>query len=312
MAGEKILVVDDDPDIRDVLRITLEAEGYQVLEAGDGEEALRMVRQSTPHLLIVDFVMPRLNGHEVCSVLKKDLLLRHLPVIMLTGKGETSDKVRGMEAGADDYVVKPFEPKELLVRVKTLMRRTASALDANPLTRLPGNVSIANEISARIDKNEFFAVCYIDLDQFKSLNDRYGFTRGDQVISETARILLQAVETFGDSNDFVGHEGGDDFVVVTSPQKAETICQKIVTDFDIASPTFYNEEDRKQGYLMGLDRKGKRVKVPLVTVSIGIVTNESRRIEHVAEVGEIGAELKHYAKSLEGSKFVKERRQEEK
>ena len=312
MAGETILVVDDDPDIRDVVRIALEAEGYQVLEAPDGETALRMVRQSTPHLLIVDFVMPRLNGHEVCAVLKKDILLRHLPIIMLTGKGETSDKVRGMEAGADDYIVKPFEPKELLVRVKTLMRRTASDLDANPLTKLPGNVSIASEISTRIEKSEPLAVCYVDLDQFKSLNDQYGFERGDRLISETAKILIQVVEELGDPNDFVGHEGGDDFVVVTSPQKAEFICRKIVSNFDAASPTFYNEEDRKRGYLMGLDRQGKRVKIPLVTVSIGIVTNESRRISHVAEVGEIGAELKHYAKSLKGSKFVKERRQEEK
>lgn len=311
MAGEKILIVDDDPDIRDVLRITLEAEGYRILEAGDGEEALRVVRQSTPHLLIVDYVMPRLNGHEVCAVLKKDLLLRHLPIIMLTGKGETADKVRGMEAGADDYVVKPFEPKELLVRVKTLMRRTASDLDANPLTKLPGNVSIANEISARIEREEPFAVCYIDLDQFKSLNDRYGFARGDRVISETAGILIQAVEALGDSNDFIGHEGGDDFVVVTSPQKAEAICQRIIADFDAKSPTFYNEEDRKQGYLVGLDRQGKRVKIPLITVSIGVVTTENRKIQHVAEVGEIGAELKQYAKSLKGSKFVKERRQEE-
>ena len=305
------MVVDDDPDIRDVLRIALEAEGYQVLEAPDGETALRIVRQSTPHLLIVDFVMPRLNGHEVCAILKKDILLRYLPIIMLTGKGETADKVRGMEAGADDYVVKPFEPKELLVRVKTLMRRTESALDANPLTKLPGNVSIASEISTRIEKSEPLAVCYVDLDQFKSLNDQYGFARGDRVISETAKILIRAVEEAGDPDDFIGHEGGDDFVVVTSPQKAESICQKIVSSFDAVSPTFYNEEDRKRGYLMGLDRQGKRVKIPLITVSIGIVANENRKISHVAEVGEIGAELKHYAKSLKGSKFVKERRQEE-
>ena len=311
MAGEKILIVDDDPDIRDVLRITLEAEGYQVLEAGDGEEALQVIRQSGPHLLIVDFVMPRLNGREVCAVLKKDLLLRHLPIIMLTGKGETADKVQGMEAGADDYVVKPFEPKELLVRVRTLMRRTASALDANPLTRLPGNVSIANEISTHIEKGEPFAVCYIDLDQFKSLNDHYGFALGDRVISETARILIHVVETLGDSNDFIGHEGGDDFVVMTSPQHAERICQKIISDFNKISPSFYQEEDRKRGYILGRDRQGNRVKVPLVTVSIGIVTTENRKIHHVAEVGEIGAELKQYAKSLGGSKFVKERRQEE-
>ena len=191
------------------------------------------------------------------------------------------------------------------------MRRTASALDANPLTRLPGNVSIANEISNHIERGGSFAVCYIDLDQFKSLNDQYGFALGDRVISETAKILIHAVETLGDPEDFIGHEGGDDFVVVTSAQRAEPICQKIIFEFDKISPTFYHGEDRERGYIMGRDRQGNRVKIPLVTVSIGIVTTENRKIQHVAEVGEIGAELKQYAKSLKGSKFVKERRQEE-
>jgi len=309
--GEKILVVDDDPDIRDVLRITLEAEGYEVFEAGDGGEVLPAVKKFSPQLILLDFVMPKMSGPEVSLLLKKDILLRHIPIIMLTGKGELNDKVRGINAGVDDYLVKPFEPKELVARVRMIMRRTKSALDANPLTKLPGNTSIANEISIRIEQKQSFAVCYVDLDQFKALNDKYGFSRGDDVISQTAKILIQAVETTGNPDDFIGHEGGDDFVVMTTPQKADSLCRAIISAFDHIAPSFYNEEDRKAGFIVGKDRRGKVQKIPLITVSIGVVTTENRNISHVAEVGEIGAELKKYAKSLQGSNYVKERRQED-
>ena len=309
--AEKILVVDDDPDIRDVLRITLEGEGYAVFEAADGEEALSSVKKVSPQLLILDFVMPKMNGHEVSQALKKDILLRHIPIIMLTGKGEIDDKVRGINAGVDDYLVKPFEPRELLARVKMIMRRTTSALDANPLTKLPGNISIVNEIESLIAQKKPFAVCYVDLDKFKVYNDKYGFSRGDEVISRTAKILIQAIHEAGNPDDFIGHEGGDDFVVVTTPQKAVPICEAIISAFDRVAPSFYNEEDRKAGFILGQDRQEKAVKVSLITVSIGIVTTENRTIVHVVEVGEVGAELKKYAKSLGGSNYVKERRQEE-
>lgn len=308
--GEKILVVDDDPDIRDVLRITLEAEGYQVFEVEDGEKVIPAVKRYSPQLILLDFVMPKLSGPEVSLLLKKDILLRHIPIIMLTGKGEINDKVQGINAGVDDYLVKPFEPKELLARVKMIMRRTTSALDANPLTKLPGNTSIANEISARIEQEQPFAVCYADLDKFKALNDKYGFSRGDDAITRTAKILIHAVEELGNPDDFIGHEGGDDFVVVTTPQKAERICRAIISAFDQVAPSFYNEEDRKAGFIVGRDRQGKKMKIPFITVSIGVVTTENRVIRHVAEVGEIGAELKKFAKSLRGSTFVKERREE--
>src|SRR4030042_913221 len=165
MFREKILVADDDPDILDVLKITLEAEGYQVMEAHNGQEAIDIIKKTPPDLLITDFKMPLVCGDEVCRILKQDILIQHLPIIMLTGKGEVSDKVHGINAGADDYMVKPFEPEELGPRVKMVLRRAARDLDANPLTRLPGNVSIINEIQKRIEKNELFAVCYIDLDK---------------------------------------------------------------------------------------------------------------------------------------------------
>ena len=308
--GIKILIVDDDPDIRDVLKLTLSEENYEILEAGDGEEALKIVHDNQPDLILLDYKIPKIDGREVCRRIKNDLLLRHLPIIMVTGKGDISDKVDGIDAGADDYVVKPFEPKELMARIRMILRHTERDLEANPLTRLPGNVSILKELSRRIDNKSLFAVCYIDLDKFKSYNDKYGFEHGDEVIRETGRVLIRATQDHGNRDDFVGHIGGDDFVIVTTPDKADNLCQKVILGFEELSPSFYNEKDRKNGYIVGKDRQGQEQRIPLLSVSIGIVTNQYRQITHVAQIGEIGAELKAYAKSLERSNYVKDRRAE--
>lgn len=308
MLKEKILIADDDSDILDVIRITLETEGYEVIEAHDGEEAVAMIKKSTPDLLITDFKMPKMCGDEVCRILKQDILIQHMPIIILTGKGEIIDKVQGISAGADDYIVKPFEPQELVVRVKMALRRTARDLDANPLTRLPGNVSIINELRIRITENELFAVCYVDLDKFKAFNDKYGFEKGDEVIKNTARILINSAHEKGASQDFIGHIGGDDFVVITTPDKVDGLCKKIIADFTAMVPGLYNREDMEKGYIIGKNRQKKTRKIPLLSISIGVVTNEKIKINHVGEVSELGAELKEYAKSLPGSNYVKERR----
>ncbi|MCG2712988.1 MAG: response regulator [Candidatus Omnitrophica bacterium] len=311
MVKQKILIIDDEPDIRDVLKIILECEGFEVYEAKDGVDGLEKVHKASPDLVILDYKMPKMDGHEVCQILKKDILLRHMPIIMLTGKGETQDKIKGINAGADDYLVKPFDPQELVARIKMIVRRSTRDLDANPLSRLPGNVTIMNELDAAIKGNAAFAICYVDLDKFKSFNDTYGFEHGDEVIRETARIILNAVHELGNREDFVGHIGGDDFVFLTTISKSETICNKIINDFDMVAPSFYNQEDRERGYTIANDRQGNQMEIKLLSVSIGIVTNEYRAINHVVEIGEIGAELKKLAKATEGSNFVKDSRKDE-
>ena len=306
--GIKILIADDDPDIRDILKLTLSEENYETIEAGDGEEALKIIRAKPLDLVLLDYKMPKMDGRQLCNLIKKDLLLQHLPIIMVTGKGEVSDKIDGIDSGADDYIVKPFEPKELLARIRMVLRRTKRDLEANPLTRLPGNVAILNELSSRIEDKKTYAVCYVDLDKFKAYNDKYGFEHGDEVIRETARTLIRAVQKRGNPDDFIGHIGGDDFVIVTVPQSVDKICQRIIDDFEKASLSFYNETDRKNGYIMAFDRKGAEQKIPLISISIGVVSNEYRKIEHVAQIGEIGAELKSLAKKLERSNFIKDQR----
>lgn len=310
MLKPRVLLVDDDPDILDVLEITLSEENFEISKATNGEEAMKIIRSKPLDLVLLDYNMPKMNGREVCAAVKKDILLRHLPIIMVTGRGEVEDKVGGIDAGADDYIVKPFEPKELLAHIRMILRRTEIDLEANPLTRLPGNISIMNELTRRIEKGALFAVCYIDLDKFKAYNDKYGFEHGDDVIRETARILIKETQRTGNPDDFVGHIGGDDFVIITTPQTADALCQAIIEEFDKQAPSFYNERDRANGYILAFDRQGNEQKIPLISVSIGVVTNEFRKIEHVAQVGEIGAELKSYAKKVQRSNYVKDQRKD--
>ncbi|MBI3331056.1 MAG: response regulator [Candidatus Omnitrophica bacterium] len=305
---KQILVADDDPDLRDILRSVLEPAGFAVTEAEDGARALDAIHQRPPDLLILDYMMPQATGPEVCRQLKQDMLLRHVPIIMLTGKSELQDKVDGIDAGADDYLVKPFEPAELLARVRMVLRRTSTDLEANPLTRLPGNVSIQRELERRIASGEAYAVCYLDLDRFKAFNDHYGFKRGDEVIQRTAGLLLRAVKAQGTNRDFVGHIGGDDFIAITAEDRADALCQAIITAFDAMAPQLYDAEDRARGHLLHTDRRGQQVKIPLLSISIAVVTNEGGTVTHPGQIARIGAELKAYAKQFDRSLYVKERR----
>ena len=307
MRKEKVLIIDDDPDILDVLDLSL-SENYVVISAKNGKEGLELVKTKSPDLVITDYNMPVMNGPEFCRNLRKDILLRHLPVIMLTGKGETKDMVMGIESGADDYLIKPFEPETLLARIRMILKRTLRSLDANPLTHLAGNSSIMDELQNRIESEKLFAVGYVDLDKFKIYNDKYGFEHGDEVIREIARILIDSTQTICGAESFVGHIGGDDFVFVCDNSKADEVAEKIIKDFDRVSPYFYSEEDQKAGFIMGKDRQGQTVKTGFVTISIGIVSNVSQKISHVAQIGEIGADLKKFAKNIEKSVFVRDQR----
>ncbi|MDP8266848.1 MAG: response regulator [Candidatus Aceula meridiana] len=305
----RILTLDDDPDILDVLDLTL-SEDYIVFQGTNGEEGLKLAKEHTPDLIITDYKMPIMDGRHFCRAIKKDIILQHTPIIMLTGKGEVKDKVGGLEAGADDYLVKPFEPNELLARIRMILKRTKRSLDANPLTRLPGNNSIMDELQYRIQNGESFAVGYADLDKFKSYNDIYGFEKGDEIIKETARILIDAAQQKGDPATFVGHIGGDDFVYICDDNMANGIAEEIIKQFDKSTPSFYNEKDRQKGYLLSKNRQGEKVKLGLLAISIGIVSSRNQEIKHVAQVAEIGADLKKYAKSIEGSSFVRDQRQD--
>ena len=304
----KILVVDDDPDIREAIRLTLDSITYNIVEAENGTKALELVMTEEPDLIILDLMMPGVSGLEVCQKLKESALTSHLPILMLTAKNQIDDKIKGLAIGADEYLAKPFEPLELEARVKALIRQVRRDLYANPMTKLPGNVAIEKELQTLIEVKKKFAFAYVDIDNFKAYNDTYGYASGDSAIKLTARAIIDNVKNFGNPDDFVGHIGGDDFIFITTPDKVEHISQRLIQTFDGLAPLQYNNEDRKNGYIVTKNRQGETKKFPIITISIAIITNEVMDITHHVQVSERATELKKHLKFLQGSNYLKERR----
>ena len=305
---ETILVVDDDPDIARFVEVNLRSAGYEVSVASDGEEALDQAKIIRPDLILLDVMMPRIDGFEVAQRIRRNPQTSNTSIIMLTAKALSTDKVLGLTAGADDYIIKPFDPIELLARVKGTLRRAREMRNLSPLTGLPGNIRIQEEIERMVQEDMDFAVLYCDLDNFKAYNDHKGFVNGDRLIQTTARIIQDGVLEFTGPEGFVGHVGGDDFVAVARPDVAEDLAKRIVERFNQEIKDFYEGEDLERGYVEVEDRRGEMQKIPLVSVSIGIASTEKRKFSHYVEAVNVATEMKQYAKRDVGSSYAVDRR----
>ncbi|GIF99860.1 hypothetical protein Cci01nite_49540 [Catellatospora citrea] len=299
--AELILVVDDDPDIVRVVEVNLRLHGFDVMSAHSGPEALALLEHRRPDLALVDLMMPEMDGLELTRRLRADPMVTALPIIVLTAKALTSDKVAGLAAGADDYIVKPFDTSELIARVRATLRRNQEAREVSPLTGLAGNTRILREIADRLKTGDDYAVCYVDIDRFKSVNDVYGFGRGDQFISALARSMRRATVSVGLPPAFLGHVGGDDFVVVCHPSQVQEITSYAIYDFQRASDALYDPIDSARGYLEVVDRRGVVFEVNLVTLSIGVALSTSRVFGHPGEVVAVASEMKAAAKKNKGN-----------
>jgi PleD family two-component response regulator len=306
--GESLLVVDDDPFIARLLEIELRAAGYDVRVAADGAVALDAARERCPDLVLADVMMPNMDGFELTRRLRQDPRTATVSVIMLTARGLSADKLEGFAIGADDYIVKPFDTPELLARIRGVLRRSRDTRTQSPLTGLPGNVRIEEEIDARVDRAEPFAILYADLDHFKAYNDHYGFMRGDEVIQTTARLIGDAARGASEGAAFIGHVGGDDFVVVVSPEQAEGVADAIVAAFDEAAPGFYDGPDRERAFIEVTNRRGELQRFGLLTLSIGIASTAKRSFQHYAEAVAVATEMKQYTKDSQRSSWAVDRR----
>ena len=303
-----VLVVDDDTDIARFIEINLRLEGFDVRVAHDGEQAEQSIDAETPDLVLLDVMMPKVDGVELCRRLRANPATANLPVIMLTAKSLSADKVVGLTAGADDYIIKPFDTLELVARVRSTLRRNAEMRAVSPLTGLPGNHRIEEELAERVTKAEPFAVLYLDLDNFKAFNDCYGFLRGDEVITLLATAARRAVMEAGEPAPFLGHIGGDDFVVVCLPDQAEPLAKRVVDVFDSSAPRLHDQMDCDRGYIEVTDRQGKARRFPLVSVSIGVAMSGNRMFADKREVVDVATEMKKVAKATVGSSVAVDRR----
>ncbi|MFN2526072.1 MAG: response regulator [Actinomycetota bacterium] len=305
-----ILVADDEVDMVTLIASILEAEGFQVLEAHDGERALYLAREHQPDLILLDVMMPRMDGLEVCRRLRANLRTVGIPVMLVSARAGINDRVTGLGTGANDYIIKPFDPFEMAARVKSTLLRAREMAAMSPLTHLPGNKQILQEITRRIEHGAKFAAMHLDIDNFKAYNDSYGFARGDEAIKLLAACALGALDEYSSEESLLGHIGGDDFMALTSADAGEVVAKKIVDSWDRQLPELCDPDDVARGYLEVTDRLKNVHRVPLVTLSIGLVTNITRPVKTHWEVSALAAEMKRFAKTHEGSFYAIDRRQE--
>jgi diguanylate cyclase (GGDEF)-like protein len=250
-----------------------------------------------------------MDGFEACRRLRAHYRTRHIPIVMLTAKSQMEDdRVEGLSQGANDYIAKPYATKELLQRVKNHLEWAKTQRAVSPLTGLPGNLSILAERQRRVDAGEAFAQMLLDIDSFKSFNDRYGFPRGDTAITVVADVLAQVIETRGQPGDFVGHIGGDDFTVITEPDRAEELGEAIRQGLEARMPELYDAEDRVRGSVRVLNRRHEFEDFPLMSVTIAFAAFDPAKGKHLAQLDDVLRELKEYGKSLPGFVVVGERR----
>ena len=308
-AEHTILICDDDQDVRIWLKARLKSLGYDTLESVDGESGIQEARARHPDLIILDINMPGIDGFQVCTKLRRDPQTRHIPVIMLTAiHTHVDDRVRGLRLGADDYLPKDVDPDELAARIETVLRRAISSGDVHPLTKLPGNTVVSDELDTRILSRQPFAVAWADLDNFKAFNDRYGFTRGDKMLVETATALREGLAEHGESSDFLGHVSGDDFVVVADIERVYPIAEAAVKLIDERFPLLYDLDDRTRGFIRSVERHGKPKTFSVATISVAIVHSQAQRFLNVLQVAEAASAVKKIAKSSHGSKIIVDRR----
>jgi len=301
--GETVLVVDDDFDIARYVELNLSLEGFKVHVAHDGEEAVTAARALRPDAVLLDVMMAGLDGYEVCRRLRSDARTSHCAIIMLTAKSLSADTVLGLTAGADDYISKPFDPPELVARVRAALRRAKQLRDVSPLTGLPGNSEITRQIEQLVAAGQPFGLIHADLDHFKAFNDRYGFLRGDTAIRATADVLNEVLTRHAGDRCFLGHIGGDDFVLLAAPERAEEFAREVITAFDAMAPSLYDPEDAERGYIEIDDRRNNRQTVQIMTISLGIVTTEFRASLGVAESSALATEMKRAAKEDDASAY---------
>lgn len=295
----------DDPPA--LVREFADANDLRIQQVESCATILEIVNRTFPAAIIFGSPTDE-EAIETCRTLKGEAFSAVIPVVFIDS-AESDQGLRAMEAGADELLTGDMAPEEQAMRLQVTLNRANRDVSVHPSTRLPGTAQIERDITERIRRDELFAVCYADLDNFKEFNDRYGYNRGDGVIGIVARMLRDVVRTYAPTG-FIGHIGGDDFIFNVPVEAMDICCREILAIFDEVTPYQYSEEDRDRGHFVAKDRRGNFHEIPLMTLSIGVVTNRNRVFSHPARVSELATEMKSYAKTLSGSVYAVDRRRD--
>ncbi len=290
-------------------RLCLEAKGLHVITSNDLSKALEALLNDPPDLLIIQKGLPNNLDKDVIQALKNNLQLALLPIFLVISGNEFSAGIDWDEYPVDDLLSDKAGVEEVIARVTLALARVLRVADNNPLTKLPGNSSILKTIQNILDSQKDRAIGYVDIDNFKPYNDRYGFARGDEVIRMVARILVNVIQEEAGSREFVGHVGGDDFVFAVPLELVKQVCEKILTNFNSLIPLFLDEADLEAGCFLSIDRQGQKQTFPLTSLSIAIVPCPKGKYKHYGEVASVAAQLKKQVKKLPGSNYLIDRRE---
>jgi len=291
MSKGRLLVVEDDLDISDMLRIYFGSQGYETIVAAQGEEALEMCRRTLPNLVILDIMLPDIDGYAVCRSLRNNLRTSHIPIIFLTQKDERSDQIAGLELGADDYITKPFDLQLLLLRVEGALRRAGWLSLTSPVTGLPSGKLIEEQLR-KLMRRKDWSILYIGINHINGFNDVYGFVAGDDVLRFTSMLLIEVVDEAGTGSDFVGHIGGDQFIIISNPVASRKMKERLLQRFADEVKTFYNFQDREWGYIVADDGQGNKQKVPFMSLAIGLIDHDTAPFADIREITEVAAEAR--------------------
>jgi PleD family two-component response regulator len=289
MSKARLLIVEDDHDISTMLRIYFNSQGYEVDVAPRGMDALEKTRLGMPHLIVLDIMLPDIDGYEVCRQMRKTTRTSHIPVLFLTQKDERSDKLRGLELGADDYITKPFDIEELKLRVQNALARSERESLTDPQSGLPAGRLIEDQLR-RMMRQTGWAFMDVRINQFEPFKDVYGFIAANDVLRFFTMLLGEVVDELGSDNDFVGHAGGDNFILITPADRAAAIKRHLKARFAEEVQTHYNFMDRQQGFILAPDKDGKTNPAPLMTLAIGCVSPDTHFFADIREVTELAAE----------------------
>lgn len=309
--NKKILLVIEDQNLDKILTYLLRAWNYDVILCSDGNEALSVASHKCPDLIIIDAHLTKTDGLKLCKILKYDFVTSYIPIIILIEKRQLRRSLLDIEQGVDDFLIKPPDPIDLEIRIALSLKSSDHQFHANALTKLPGNKSIEKLIKNNLAEKKTFSLAYLDINNFKSFNDKYGYFAGDRIILQTAKIITTSIKKFGNPDDFVGHIGGDDFVYITTPEKETLIAQECINEFDRLIPLHYSADDRKNGFIKAKDRNGLMSQLPLMGLAISIVNNSSIKIQSIFQLIEITFEIKNFLKKHHTSNYLVNRRFED-
>ena len=304
---QEIYIIDDDESSLPIFReLFKDEEGFKFI--GVKTEQIDIALKNIPSLIIINEDAIEVDIVELCKKIRSDDDNSITPIIVVSSNSEKEHRIQILKESVEYYIKKPVNAQYLYYTIKNLGRLITINRRISPLTGLPGNVQIHAELKKRISNKEEFSVLYLDLDNFKAYNDVYGFLKGDEIIKFTADTIMTSIHSLIPNNSFIGHIGGDDFIAIVPTLNCEAVCKDIIANFDANVVRFFTEDDVEKGYIEVANRKGVIEQFPLTSISIGVVEADVGRFANILEIGEVGAQVKHMAKSVMGSSYAIDRR----